>query len=132
MLLWMLSYAWVALLLGLGLLAMAAYTAFDANYGGPMAQETALTSANGPIAPGHHVTAERERHPGGHDEASDAGAARLPQEHADGAKAAFTSEGMIGLALMLALLGGGGLWWRRKLLAQEPEFAITGISEAWR
>jgi hypothetical protein len=177
--LWVLGYAWIAFLVGLGLLAMAAYSTYSAGHGGSIPLESALTGANGHIVEGREVTVERKRRRGGkttrkyyeldlkqgdgsliklridhgvsraaleaaidedvsvkydaEDSNNDtyvirqgnqelvsyADMAKLSQAHADADKAVFTSAGMMGFALVLALLGGGGLWWRRKLLAQD-------------
>ena len=177
--LWVLSYAWIALLGGIGLLGMAAYSTWSAAHGGSIPQESTLTSASGHIAAeGHEVTVERKRRRGGkttkkyyeldlHQQGDAilklrvdydvpreilestldedvtvkydpndnnntyviqqndkylmayADMAKLSQAHADASKATFTAPGMIGFAVVLALLGGIGLRWRRKLLAAE-------------
>ena len=181
--LWVLSYAWIAFLAGLGLLGMAAYSTWSAAHGGSIPQESTLTSASGHIAAeGREVTVEHRRRRGGkttrkyyeldlrqqgdavlklrvdHDVPREmlesaldedvtikydpndnnntyviqrddkyfmtyADMARLSQVHADADKATFAAPGMMGFAALLALLGGVGLWWRRKLLASESASA---------
>ena len=64
-LLWVLSYAWIALLAGLALLAMAGYTVFSAGQGGKIPPESALTTGAGHIVAGREVTVERKRRRGG-------------------------------------------------------------------
>ncbi|MCL1960203.1 MAG: hypothetical protein FWG56_00115 [Desulfovibrionaceae bacterium] len=177
--LWVLSYAWLALLAGLGLLGMAGYSTYSASHGGMIPEEAALTSASGHITEDREITVERKRRyggktakkyyeldlqpasgdkiklrvdfdvpratvetavdgdvavrydPGDHnntyviqqdgeDLVSYADMARLAQKNADHDKEIFASPGMMGFAVLLALLGGGGLWWRRKLLAPAP------------
>jgi hypothetical protein len=63
--LWVLSYAWIALLAGLGLLAMAGYTVYSAGHGGKIPLEADLTVASGHIVEGREMTVERKRRRGG-------------------------------------------------------------------
>ena len=64
-LLWILSYAWIVMLAGLGLLAMAAYTAYSADHGGKIPKEADLTVLSGHIVEGREMTVERKRRRGG-------------------------------------------------------------------
>ena len=188
-LLWVLSYAWIALLAGLGLLAMAGYTVYSAGHGGKIPAEAALTTGKGHIVAGREVTVERKRRRGGkstskhyeldlkpatgemiklridHDVPRDAleaamdedvtvkydpddenntyviqqdgkdlvtytDMAALSQRRADSDKATFTSSGMLGFAAVLAVLGGLGFWWRRRLLASEQAAVAATVPAA--
>jgi hypothetical protein len=183
---WVLGYAWVALLAGLGLLGMAGYSIYSADHGGKIPQEAELTAASGHIVEGREVTVERKRRRGGkttkkyyeldlkkddgtvvklrvdfavprdkvadavdedvsvkydaHDEndtyvitldgqdlVSYADMARLSQARADADKETFTSGGMIGFAIVLALLGAVGVRQRRKMIARETAQAAAAV-----
>jgi hypothetical protein len=176
--LWVLGYAWLALLAGVGLIGMAAYSAYSAGHGGGMPEAADLSAAKGTVVGGREMTVERKRRRGGKttthffelDLQPDAGGelvklrvdyaidraklqaamdqkvsasydasdhnmvyeilgdkgpivskddmAKILVAKAEADKATFASGGMLGFAVLLALLGGGGLVWRRKLLAQ--------------
>jgi hypothetical protein len=184
--LWLLSYAWIVMLAGLGLLAMAVYTTYSAGHGGSIPQESALTSASGHIQGGREMTVERKRRhlgktvtkyyeldfqpadgapiklridhdvprpaleeaidedvtvkydaggnndtyviqQGGKQLVSYVDMARLSQRHADSEKDLFASGGMMGFAALLAILGAGGLVWRRKLLIAENQAIAAAV-----
>lgn len=178
LLLWVLSYSWLALLAGLGLLGFAAYSAYSAGHGGGMPDLAQLPGAKGTVVAGREMTMERKRRRGGKttqhffelDLKPESGGdlvklrvdhaierARLeaamdqpvtatydPDDHnmvyelrttqatlvsredmsrilvakAEADKATFGSAGMMGFDAALAALGGLGVVWRRKLLAQ--------------
>lgn len=63
--LWVLSYAWIVMLIGLGLLAMAGYSVYSAGHGGKIPKEADLTVTSGHIVEGREVTVERKRRRGG-------------------------------------------------------------------
>ncbi|MDO5626139.1 MAG: hypothetical protein Q4G71_15800 [Pseudomonadota bacterium] len=189
LLFWILGYAWLLLLIGLGLLGMAGYAVFSASQGGKIPPEAALTVQSGHIVAGRTVTVERKRRrsgststrryyeldlqpPGaalvklrvdyavprrtlevaleedvtvkydpddsnatyviqldGQDVLPYAQMARLSQQRADADKASHASWGSIGTGLVLALLGAGGVAWRRKLLADDDAQAEQQADE---
>lgn len=180
LLLWLLGYAGIVLLIGVGLLGFGAYSAYKAGHGAGMPEAQDLTSASGSLVNGREITVERKRRRGGRsterfyeldfqpaaggelvklradialpvdklkssmgDQVSvkyDGGdhniiyemssprgphvewaeMARILQVKADRDKESFTSGGMLGFAALLAVLGGLGLAWRRKLQAETP------------
>ncbi|TDM05753.1 MAG: hypothetical protein C4K60_13635 [Ideonella sp. MAG2] len=63
--LWVLGYAWVALLVGLGGLGMAAYSSYSAGHGGGARAEGELSAASGEVTEGREVTVEHKRRRGG-------------------------------------------------------------------
>ncbi|MDR2187336.1 MAG: hypothetical protein LBE62_04685 [Azonexus sp.] len=65
LILWVLSYAWIALLLGLGFLGMAIYSIYSASHGGSIPPESALSSMSGHITEGREMVVETQRRRGG-------------------------------------------------------------------
>lgn len=64
-LMWVLGYAWLLLLGGLGLVGMAVYTGYSAGHGGGMPDAADLATASGTIVAGREMTVERKRRRGG-------------------------------------------------------------------
>lgn len=64
LILWVLSYAWLLVLLGVGLLGAGAYYAYTASHGGGVPEESALTVVDGYAAQAREVTEERRRRTG--------------------------------------------------------------------
>lgn len=175
--LWVLGYAWLALLVGLGLLGMAIYSTYSAGHGGGMPDVRDLGSISGTVLAGREMTVERKRRRGGKtttqffelDVKPDSGEIvkvrvdhAVPRERLEAAidskvTARYTpdddnmvyelssdqgvlvslddmtkirvaqaererdnlaSSGMLGFDAALAAVGGLGVFWRRKLLAQ--------------
>jgi len=179
-LLWILGYAWIALLAGLGLLGMAAWSAWNADHGGGMPEAAQLTAVSGTVVEGREMTVERKRRRGGKttthffelDLKPDAGGdvVKLRVDHAiprDRLEAAvdhkvrakynpdddnmvfelssggqplvtqadmskilldkaarekenLTAAPMLGFDAALAVFGGLGVFWRRKIIANPP------------
>jgi hypothetical protein len=63
--LWVLGYAWLALVIGVGGLGMAIYSSYSAGHGGGSPAEADLTSVSGTVIEGREVTVERKRRRGG-------------------------------------------------------------------
>ncbi len=178
---WVLGYATIILLLGLGLLGMAAYSTYKASVGGKIPPEAELVVQSGKVVEGREITVERRRRRSstkttkkyyeldlkpadgemvklrvdftvprqvleqvidenvtvkydksddnttyviqyeGADLVSYAKMAEISQSEADAEKASFTSSGALGAAIAMVLLGGGGLFLRRKMEAGEEQ-----------
>lgn len=174
---WLLGYATIILLLGLGLLGMAAYTTYKASVGGKIPPEAELVVQSGKVVEGREVTVERRRRRSarkttkkyyeldlkpadgdmvqlrvdftvprnvleqiidenvtvkydtsddntiyviqqdGADLVSYATMAEISQREADADKASFASLGAMGSAVVMVLVGVGGIFLRRKLEA---------------
>lgn len=175
--LWVLGYAWLALVFGLGGLGMAVYSSYSAGHGGGSPAEADLTSVVGTVTEGREVTVERKRRRGSKttsqfyeldlkpesggaliklrvdhdipmaqlseavgekvtarynaidentvfglklgkiDLVSYADMSRILTAKAEADREFFASAGTLGSCLLLALLGGGGVYLRRKMLA---------------
>lgn len=187
---WTLGYSIAILLLGVGLLGMAAYSSYKASVGGKIPPETELIVQSGKVTEGREITVERRRRRSGSkttrkyyeldlqptngepiklrvdftvprhvleqvidedvtvkydknddnttyviqsdgkDLVSYAKMAEISQLEADAEKASFTSSGSLGAAIVMILLGGGGLFLRRKLVtgdgSQDEDGNATG------
>lgn len=176
--LWVLSYAWLALVVGLGLLGFAGYSSYKADHGAGIPPKNELVATKGHVSDAQEVTVERKRRRGGKtterffeltvkpeaagevvklrvdysfgadrlapvvDETISAlydsndhnlvyellsgdgspvlsfdDMSQLMHAKAEAEKANMTSAGMLGFAAILAVLGGLGVAWRRKLVA---------------
>ena len=62
---WTLGYSIAILLLGVGLLGMAAYSSYKASVGGKIPPETELIVQSGKVTEGREITVERRRHRSG-------------------------------------------------------------------